>query len=265
MKISERTHPALSFLNTGLTGNIGFSKGTVTSRDEAIILLGFLQPIFRDNIKKFNKCIQYCHSSFIDAVVKSANNLIELIDNNEYLEFSGTTLFCNKKTVFLTAKLKGKLITNAIYFEFQSISDNVVLASFFLINNEKLEYFYMSDNYYSSDFKYEFIEISINNFISLELFKRYAEIETINLKPHSRKRDINCKYINDTNYNILHLDSKWFTTLVKSDEFKVSGHFRLQPYKNESGKWDKKLIWITDFIKHGYTSKARKLSFIDNE
>jgi len=54
------------------------------------------------------------------------------------------------------------------------------------------------------------------------------------------------------------LDSKWFTTLVKSDAFHVRGHFRLQP-KKKDGEWTKELIWINDFQKEGYTAPARRL------
>jgi len=91
-------------------------------------------------------------------------------------------------------------------------------------------------------------------------FKKYAEVETKELKPHSKLNDIDCKYINDTGLNITWLDSKWFTTLVKSDAFTVRGHFRLQPYKNEKHEWTHKLIWISEFEKSGYTAPARKLS-----
>jgi hypothetical protein len=94
--------------------------------------------------------------------------------------------------------------------------------------------------------------------ILFELFKQYAEIENVNLPPKKVKRICQNKYHNDTPFNISHLDSKWFTNLVQSNEFGVRGHFRLQPYGTE--RHQKKLIWINDFIKHGYTSKARILT-----
>jgi hypothetical protein len=54
------------------------------------------------------------------------------------------------------------------------------------------------------------------------------------------------------------LDSTWFTTIVRSEGFKVGGHFRMQPFgKNLS---DRKLIWISPFDKNGYTRKAKILS-----
>lgn len=99
-----------------------------------------------------------------------------------------------------------------------------------------------------------FIWIHIFRVVLFDMFKKYAEVETKVLLPNTKLKSINCKYVNDTKLPITYLDSKWFTNLVKSDAFNVSGHFRLQPYKNS-----KKLIWIEGFQKDGYTSKARKI------
>lgn len=94
----------------------------------------------------------------------------------------------------------------------------------------------------------------------LLVFKKYAEIETKILPPKTESNDgIKCIYSNHSKFPITFIDSTWFTNLVKSDAFKVSGHFRLQPCHDENGKPTKKLIWINEFVKSGYTSPARKL------
>jgi hypothetical protein len=51
------------------------------------------------------------------------------------------------------------------------------------------------------------------------------------------------------------MDSTWFTQLVISNAFNVRGHFRLQPCGPELK--ERKLIWIQDFQKSGYTRKAK--------
>ena len=48
------------------------------------------------------------------------------------------------------------------------------------------------------------------------------------------------------------LDSRWFTTICRDEGFLVSGHFRLQPCKDEQGEWTRKLIYINPYAKHGY-------------
>lgn len=51
---------------------------------------------------------------------------------------------------------------------------------------------------------------------------------------------------------IMRFDSKWYTKICNDESFKVSGHFRLQPY----GDGTRKLIWINEFTKNGYHRKA---------
>ena len=78
------------------------------------------------------------------------------------------------------------------------------------------------------------------------------EIETKVLPPKSQG-GIRCKYTNSSPFNITFIDSLWITNLIKSDAFKVGGHFRLQPYADGS----KKIIWISDYTKKGYSRKAK--------
>lgn len=96
-----------------------------------------------------------------------------------------------------------------------------------------------------------------NTINTILMFRAYADVEIKQLLPGKKIKDIDCNYKNETKLPITILDSKWFTTLVKSDEFKVRGHFRLQPCGE--GHKDRKLIWVSDFMKHGYTAPARKL------
>lgn len=90
------------------------------------------------------------------------------------------------------------------------------------------------------------------------LFKKYAQIETKLAAPKKTTTTLNCAYENQTKFWVNIIDSTWFTTLVKSDAFKVSGHFRLQPIGE--GRKERKLIWIKDFEKQGYTREAKMLS-----
>lgn len=95
------------------------------------------------------------------------------------------------------------------------------------------------------------------DFILLLTFIKYCDIETKVLQPKKKLREFGVHYYNETKQTIKVLDSTWFTNLVKSDGFKVRGHFRLQPYG--TGMSRKKWIWINDFTKDGYASQAKKL------
>lgn len=128
----------------------------------------------------------------------------------------------------------------------------------YLFNNFFNHYNLKHNN--KNDFLSEIGKYITTTLIGYLNFIKYAEIETKILLPKSKEgKTIKCKYINQTDHKITYLNSTWFTNLVKSDAFKVSGHFRLQPCHDENGLPTKKLIWISDFVKNGYTAPARKL------
>jgi hypothetical protein len=99
----------------------------------------------------------------------------------------------------------------------------------------------------------EVMNVALTAILSAELFINYAEIETKELAPNRQIWDgPRAIYNNKTNLPIQVVDSTWYTTLISSGEFNVRGHFRMQPYLT-----GKKLIWINDFKKSGYTRKAK--------
>ena len=66
---------------------------------------------------------------------------------------------------------------------------------------------------------------------------------------------------NKSGLRIKYIDSRWLREIIRTEGFKVRGHFRLQPMKDEDGEWTRKLIYINEFEKHGYHRRAlRELS-----
>lgn len=135
---------------------------------------------------------------------------------------------------------------------------NVYLAGFF--NHEDNENLYSVASAFSipnfrkteeSDmFSVNWVEL----IVQCEVFLQYAELETKTLGPN-QKDSIACKYNNKLPFQITIVDSTWYTELVKSDAFKVRGHFRLQPFGESLSK--RKLIWINEFQKDGYHRRAK--------
>ena len=117
---------------------------------------------------------------------------------------------------------------------------------------------YMNLCFYTTNDPHVDLSFLLNCILAI-LFIRYAKVETKILPPKTKTMGVGCYYNNTTKSKITMLDSRWFTTLMKSDSFKVRGHFRLQP-KKENGEWTKQLIWINEFEKSGYTAPARKLN-----
>ena len=92
------------------------------------------------------------------------------------------------------------------------------------------------------------------------LFKKYAsvELETIQAGKKKEVKGVERgKVVNDMGIDITMLDSTWFREIIRNEGFKVRGHFRLQPCKNENGEWTRKIIYIEEFEKHGYHRRAK--------
>lgn len=92
-------------------------------------------------------------------------------------------------------------------------------------------------------------------------FKKYGnvDVQMVEGNTTARKSLLGEKVNNYTGIDVQLLDSRWFTTICREEGFLVSGHFRLQPCKDEQGEWTRKLIYIKPFAKHGYHRTATKL------
>ena len=93
-------------------------------------------------------------------------------------------------------------------------------------------------------------------------FKKYAKVEIEESKCGKtiKSKILKEKLCNNLQLDVKIMDSTWFTTICRSEGFKVRGHFRLQPKKNDKGEWIKELIYINEFEKHGYHRQAKILN-----
>lgn len=92
------------------------------------------------------------------------------------------------------------------------------------------------------------------------LFKKFASVELELVEAGTKKKSAIAdkgKVINELGVDVTLLDCRWFREIIRNEGFKVSGHFRLQPCKDENGEWKRKLIYIKDFEKHGYHRRAQ--------
>lgn len=94
-------------------------------------------------------------------------------------------------------------------------------------------------------------------FLRLLIFTEFSEINEIVLKPKQSsgtKKD--GKYLNESDSNVVIVDSTWNIQIIKNEAFGVNGHFRLQPIGKD--RLDRKLIYIKEYIKDGYVRKSKK-------
>lgn len=85
--------------------------------------------------------------------------------------------------------------------------------------------------------------------------RKWAEVEIAEVKTKVKeeiKKGKKSITVTKDGLSYFTFDSKWYTEVCNNNDFNVSGHFRLQRY----GDGSRRLIYINEFVKHGYHRKA---------
>lgn len=265
MKVNYRTHAILEKLEKESLGII-----RILEQDGYFFrnLDGgkTLNESFKRNCQYFKEIV-YISPAFLDASISAFPKLAELYKDiaiNDIADLSvNGTFIVGELVFFITHKIKKGLdFQETCFFIFDK--SGTPLAFYEAGIGDREGFFGWISNCYSNKIECEddteqFFGQKIMSLVLISMFRSYASVETKYVAPKS-KINYEGKCRNDTNLGITYLTSKWFTNLVRSEGFKVRGHFRLQPKKNNDGEWTKELIWIDSFEKSGYTSKAQILN-----
>lgn len=276
MKISNRTHPLIKCIKNGALEDWALSYFPLRNQEDANsrVALASAFSVLALNAGG-NKNINYISQPFGEAL-KSARGKLSRgdvqIDSQSGVVIWGEFTFCYmfRGPVVLSDYPEFNLFVfhhnHLIVFGTKHKGDAnaryVVpgMAKYFL------DYHGLSSGHFDSvagSWQAGLFESLYAMLFEVLVFIKYAQIQVKEVPAGKKVKDFNCKYVNDTPSDIRILDSTWFTTLVKSEAFKVRGHFRLQPCGE--GLKDKKLIWISDYEKQGYTRHfKRPLDTSDN-
>jgi hypothetical protein len=252
MKISYRTHPALSFLDKGLHQMNVYEEDRLHFGIRCSNII-YVTKCFEENRGHFRSKIQYITKPVSEAI-DLAQNKLRRKELYEQVENGSSGTFIRGKMVYCYSL--GNNDQNVLFGFYENKLSHLIVSS----KDETKQITFFSEVIWKAllqeDYTYEYVAPSIiNETLSMVMFLKFADVETKYLKEGQREKAIDCKYVNETKSNIQIINCTWFTNLVKSDAFKVRGHFRLQP-KKKDGEWTKELIWINDFQKEGYTRKA---------
>jgi hypothetical protein len=261
MKISYRTHPMLERLEKGSLGTLPVSES-----DQKFFFYTPNQftPTWKRYCSEFRKEVNVVSQPFIDALEKAQpklNGLYQDIMGQDLSDFKQSATYIIGTMTFMIYQriLKGEEAMHMCLYIFRN--DGMPIC-YYCNDPETGMHGWVSNTVGSNTLTPEqgnaFAVSHVVNCAAVYIFKHYAQVETKELPAGQKVKGIDCKYVNDTKLNLTYLNSTWFTNLVKSDGFKVRGHFRLQP-KKKDGSWTKELIWIDEFQKTGYTAPARKL------
>lgn len=240
--------------------------GGTTTFEQKMALADSIIRIWPNVREKFSKKIQYITEPFYAAWEKGSHKLASVLDS-EPIDESGAFIFRPSRdqtnTVFYIFKTTGKgdnwdMDATILFF---NNSTKAIKPSLAVVAQRRFGFPAGAGRFYTSkkgaeagiDFKGVMVDI-----YSMVLFLKYCEVETKLVKASKKEKHIGVKYVNETKNNIEILDSTWFTTIVKSDGFPVSGHFRFQPYGPSNSL--RKLKWISDYEKQGYTRTAKVLN-----
>lgn len=258
MKISYKTHPVLEMLKDNEPNYLAINPGRYikSKQIEEEALQELVRKVFQRERNHFLNQIDIITEPFYWAIAENSKKFFTDEILKQMGEISGTFML---KDVVVCYHMN-YFTKHYTWIEFRN-KENLYFA-IDAPDNEMNQFMYFENSVLMNEFgKMEYAK-RIGCFLAwgiatgLNALKKYAQIETKVVGANKRVKDFNCKYVNDTDSDITILDSTWFTTLVKSEGFKVRGHFRLQPYG--IGMQEKKLIWIKDFEKSGYTREAKK-------
>jgi hypothetical protein len=261
MKISNRNYPILEKLYKGSLGKIPINVSDELFFNKLGTDFNLVWKYYR---KYFIQDINIVSKSFADASTKAFHKLFDLWNDcvvNDISDFivNGTYIIDNAVYMIHYETKQGSESQSIALYVF----DRYGMPRYLYIHNENgINGWISQQENIDSKEKDKIENILLNRLaqvIVLSMFKSYAEVETKTLFAKTKKKESYNKYVNDTDLNLTFIDSKWFTSIVKSEGFSVRGHFRLQP-KKKNGEWTKELIWVNEFNKLGYTAPARKLS-----
>lgn len=268
MKISYKTIPALDCLEKGKLSHIHFFFEDLPAIKQHPELFKSLSISFKQHCSALKCNVYKVSESFMDAAEKAHEKLsslyVDMIKTNEHnFEESAVFIFKNYIVFYFNSFVKNN---NDIDLLYMATDFNGNVLEFYVQSKMKAHGIagwvcQRTANEVGlldmSDLAVYLVQMSARSAV-LCMFIKYAEVETKTVLGKSKRR-FGDPYRNDTDFPITHLDSKWFTNIVRSEGFSVRGHFRLQP-KKINGEWTKELIWIADFEKNGYTSKAKILN-----
>jgi len=242
--------------------NFGFPKEMISAGEtlskEACKKLGHDILKGSANLKKLCKNIQLVKRTFWEAYAKGRHKLADIIDKveieeggiliTEGFEFTHTYYYYVRTYV-----LDGEWGYDLLFIDFSKHSKNDLPNLDVMITMSGDICKTAIWNQYIDDGKDKYYWATM--IISFVIFKKYCDIETKVIE-NTRRTVINGhKYVNETGKKINVLDCTWFTDLVASGAFGVTGHLRWQWCG--PGRTEKRLVYVHEYEKKGLCPKSK--------
>ncbi|WP_346319460.1 hypothetical protein [Chitinophaga sp. YIM B06452] len=262
MKFTHRTFPVLEMLK----GSLDIWPLQLRGSSHLIALFPTINSRWQAFSSEFSKNIFFMADTFIKAMEKdvftwSADILKDFQVQKRTTFFSGSATFMSKNRTFCiyTDAEKGRYCV----FEFFPYQGNLCLRSVLLLENSATEpsseLFFLADPFIADVHHRTEVYNVFAQILATLFFVQNVEPQTKYVVPAKGKiQTINKeKIVNGTSFDIDVLDARWYTTIVRSEPFRVEGFTRKQRHGPGFSLVKEKVI--ESFWKKGYTIRAKML------
>lgn len=251
MRLNANTYPAYNILQNGQVFNLSIDEMFSTMLKTPSELRNFVQSI--DVAYKMVTKRYYLTEPFKNAINKAAPKIADGNKHiNEIPEGKGIIFTDNGFTIYIATPKSES--TKIILFGF---TRSVLTSYAVLYQNGNVGGIGASSKDGKPFNDIQHLCLYVESVLATLYFIHNCEIDTKVVQPKEKYVSADgYKYLNESSNSITVLDCRWFTELIRNIPFEVTGHFRWQPHGERNSL--KKLKWISDYQKQGYTSKAKK-------
>lgn len=250
MRLNEATYPAYSVLEAGKFEQLKIDQmfgEMIKSNDDFLLFLSSLKEISKQVKNRY-----YLTTPFKQAIITAYP---KIANNNKQLNEIPTD--CG---VIFTDKGFSIYLSNPKYHDFKFVVYGFtkdVLTTYGYVNSNGLLGGVASTIKDGKGFNdKQILSDYINSILVSIYFIHNCDLEQKIIEPNTKYKSGSDKHFNESKSNLIILDCRWFTELIRNTPFHVKGHLRWQNHGVNFSK--KKLLWISDFEKTGYHRKPTK-------
>lgn len=215
-------------------------------------------PLFKANVFAMSKPFLEALGDSLPALNKSMDKDVDFMYSN--LKYEAGTYINQKEVTFYKINKEAQTITAVIIIDGEIVygglnigvgekskDSRFFIPRFVLFGKNIVE-------------REEILTITLRKALvplAIALFRTYSDHEMKIISGNDYGTLNGITYKNGNRRSITILDSSWYTSIVRTEGFMVTGHLRMQPCG--AGNTQRKLIYVDSFMKHGYVRKAKML------
>ena len=167
--------------------------------------------------------VEFVSSTFVKAVENNLDKLLNCFKEESYYQIFGE---CSGNMLIESYLVSYSILEDGSQINIiERTNDAGDVVDYFMPKNTLLTF---SEDAYENTNAFQRI---LTLFLGVLSYKKYGETDTVYIAAGVKRQipDEDGILMNRAPFPISHLDSSWFRTIIRTEGFKVRGHFRLQP------------------------------------